>query len=64
MHVRYVKAHGPYAVGDVREAGHDEAQHLLAHGIAEPAEGGPAVRKATPPAPQGKRTATAKHSGG
>jgi hypothetical protein len=60
MQVRYVKAHGPYAVGDVREAGHDEAIQLLAHGIVEPA-GGPEVHKATTPAPQGKRTAAVKH---
>ena len=63
MQVRYVKAHGPYAVGDVREAGHDEAIQLLNHGIVEPA-GGPEVRKATPPAPHGKRNAAVKHDGG
>jgi hypothetical protein len=63
MQVRYVKAHGPYAVGDVRDAGHDEAIHLLEHGIAEPA-GGPEVRKATPPVPHGKRNAASKHDGG
>jgi len=63
MHVRYVKAHGPYAVGDVRDAGHDEAAHLIAHGIVEPAGHPPAQRATVPPAP-GKRTAAVRHGGG
>ena len=64
MLVRYVVPFGPYAVGDVREAGHDEAQQLLTHGIVEVDGESPVVRKAVTPAPQGKRNAAIKHDGG
>ena len=63
MLIRYVIPFGPYAVGDVRDAGHDEAQQLLAHGVVE-IDGAPVVRKAVAPAPQGKRNAAIKHDGG
>ena len=64
MLVRYVVPFGPYAVGDVREAGHDEAQQLLTHGIVEVDGEAPVVRKAVQPAAQGKRHAAIKHDGG
>jgi hypothetical protein len=62
MRVRYVKAHGPYAVGDVREASHEEASQLMAHGVVE-LEGGHEVRHATEKHPK-KRTATVSHDEG
>lgn len=61
MQIRYVKGHGPYAAGETREAGTDEALYLLAHGIVEPA-GVAEVRKATAPPPSGKRTAATKNN--
>ena len=64
MLIRYVIPFGPYAVGYVRGAGHDEAQQLLAHGVVEIDGAAPVVRKAVSPAPQGKRNAAIKHDGG
>ena len=62
MRVRYVKAHGPYAVGDVRDASHEEASQLVAHGVVE-LEGGTEVRHATEKHSK-KRTATVTHDEG
>lgn len=60
MRVRYLKGYGPYAAGDVREAGTDEAYILLAHGIAEPVGGASA---AEPARAEAVHTATAKGAG-
>lgn len=59
MRVRYLKPHGPYAAGDVREAGTDEAYGLFVHGIAEHA----GVAAAAPASAKPVQTATAKGTG-
>lgn len=62
MLVRFLKQYGPYTVGETREATDHEAELLIVHGIAEPADK-PKVRHATDK-PAGKRNAAITHDEG
>jgi len=63
MLVRFLKQYGPWAAGDTREASDHEAELLIVHGIAEPADDQPKVRRATDK-PAGKRNAAITHDEG
>lgn len=62
MLVRFLKHYGPYAAGDTHEASDHEADQLILHGVAEPADK-PKVRHATEK-PHGKRNAAISHDEG